>query len=26
VMVHSKDGIDPARYRHHLEHLWKAAD
>lgn len=26
VMVHSKDGIDPARYRHHLEHLWKALE
>lgn len=24
VMVHSKDGIDPARYRHHLERRWKA--
>ena len=25
VMVHSKDGIDPTRYRHHLERLWRAA-
>ena len=24
VMVHSKDGIDPARYRHHLERWWNA--
>lgn len=24
VMIHSKDGIDPARYRHHLERLWDA--
>jgi hypothetical protein len=23
VMIHSKDGIDPARYRPYLEHLWK---
>ena len=23
IMVNSKDGIDPARYRHHLERLWK---
>ncbi len=22
VMIHSKDGIDPARYRPHLERLW----
>jgi hypothetical protein len=26
VMIHSKDGIDPARYRPHLERLWNAAD
>lgn len=24
VMVHSKDGIDPARFRHHLERQWNA--
>jgi hypothetical protein len=24
VMVHSKDGIDPVRYRHHLERYWNA--
>lgn len=23
VMIHSKDGIDPARYRGHLERLWR---
>ena len=23
VMIHSKDGIDPARYRSHLERLWE---
>jgi hypothetical protein len=26
VMIHSKDGIDPARYRHHLERLWRASE
>jgi hypothetical protein len=26
VMVNSKDGIDPARYRHHLERLWKETE
>jgi hypothetical protein len=26
VMVHSKDGIEPARYRHHLERRWKATE
>ena len=26
VMVHSKDGVDPIRYRHHLERLWKVMD
>ena len=24
VMVHSRDGIDPARYRRHLQRLWDA--
>jgi hypothetical protein len=24
VMVHSKDGVDPARYRPHLQRLWDA--
>ena len=24
VMIHSKDNIDPARFRHHLEHKWNA--
>jgi hypothetical protein len=24
VMIYSKEGIDPARYRHHLERLWNA--
>jgi len=24
VMIHSKDGINPARYRHHLERLWNS--
>jgi Family of unknown function (DUF6492) len=24
VMIHSKDGIDPPRYRHHLERWWSA--
>jgi uncharacterized protein DUF6492 len=24
VMIHSKDNIDPARYRQHLEHTWNA--
>jgi hypothetical protein len=22
VMVHSKDGVDPSRYRHHLQRMW----
>jgi Family of unknown function (DUF6492) len=22
IMVHSKDGVDPARFRHHLERCW----
>jgi Family of unknown function (DUF6492) len=26
VMIHSKDGIDPVRYRHHLERRWDALD
>jgi hypothetical protein len=26
IMVNSKDGIDPARYRHHLERLWKETE
>jgi hypothetical protein len=26
VMIHSKDGVDPARFRHHLERLWSAGD
>ncbi len=26
VMIHSKDGIDPAAFRHHLEHRWNKAD
>ena len=26
AMIHSKDGIDPARYRHHLERRWDALD
>jgi Family of unknown function (DUF6492) len=25
VMIHSKDGLDPARYRHHLERYWNTA-
>jgi hypothetical protein len=25
VMIHSKDGIEPARYRHHLERLWRGS-
>jgi hypothetical protein len=24
VMIHSKDGIDPARYRRQLEQMWAA--
>jgi hypothetical protein len=24
VMIHSKDNIDPARFRRHLEHKWNA--
>jgi hypothetical protein len=23
VMIHSKDRVDVARYRPHLEHLWR---
>ena len=26
VMVHSKDGVDPARYRPHLERRWDKAN
>ncbi|WP_426609731.1 DUF6492 family protein [Bradyrhizobium sp. McL0616] len=26
VMIHSKDSVDPVRYRHHLERLWSAGD
>jgi Family of unknown function (DUF6492) len=26
VMIHSKDGIDASRYRHHLERLWDDAN
>jgi Family of unknown function (DUF6492) len=26
VMIHSKDGIDVSRYRHHLERLWDMVD
>jgi hypothetical protein len=26
VMVHSKDGVDPARFRHHLERRWRQSD
>ena len=22
IMIHSKDGVDPSRYRHHLQRLW----
>jgi hypothetical protein len=25
VMIHSKDGIDPDRFRHHMRRWWKAA-
>lgn len=26
IMVHSKDGIDPAAFRHHLERRWREAE